>query len=461
MTMYFPTGVREGAVLSLDKEAAQGEVILGATFDYRIRVTNLTKNALEHVAVTETIDPSFKLASSVPAGRATDAGVRFDLGSLAVGESKVITLTGAATKTGSLQNCSSVTYDVACCFGLQVTQPALEISQTIAPAVVLSCDEFTAKVVVSNPGSGAARGVRLSNRLPEGVLTHDGKASLDHDFGTLEPGQSKEATFKLKAARAGSYSSVVEASANGGLAVKAVPASIKVVQPVLTVTSECPTGTQQLGRRGEFKFTVKNTGDAECKETKVTVALVGADFVSADNGGTHASGKVAWTLGALAPGQAKTVATTVRMMKPGTVSANAQASSRCAVDAVASCQCEVLGVADIGSLLTDDQGVRPVGEDQIYRCEVENQGQVDLTDVRVVATWPTELTFVGHGAKVQSAPAGNTITWNFGSLKPKQKVSWTLTLKASKAGEYVIHTSTSAKEIKNKMEMDEITTFVD
>jgi hypothetical protein len=85
---------------------------------------------------------------------------------------------------------------------------------------------------------------------------------------------------------------------------------------------------------------------------------------------------------------------------------------------------------------------------------------VDLTNVKVVATWPADLRFVSHDAKAQGSPTGNSITWDFGTLKPKQKVQWTI-LKAAKAGEYVLETTTTAKEIKNAMVQQEITTFVD
>jgi uncharacterized repeat protein (TIGR01451 family) len=461
-TVYFPSGARDGAVVGLKKEASTVEAIMGSPFDYRITVTNLTGNALDGVKVTESLDASYNFASSVPSGTRSGNSIVFDLGTLAPNESKTITLSGTGTKQGSITNCSSVAYNVASCWTVKVTQPGLTIAKTMTPGEVLSCDEIKAKVVVTNPGSGITRDVRMTDNLPAGLLTADGKSVVSFDFGALNPGQSKEHTFTLKASKAGTYNNEASCVAAGGLTAKSAPVSVVVKQPSLTLSAECPQGQQQLGRQGVFKYTVKNTSDVDCTGTTVTATMgAGPQFMSADNGGTNAGGKVTWSVGKLAAGESKTLSTTYRLMGAGSVTTNATATCRCAVEATASCSVLVMGVADIGSMLTDDEGVTPVGQNQVYRCEVENQGQVDLTDVKVVGSWPAELAFVAHGASVQAAPAGNTITWNFGTIKPKQKVTWTLTLKASKAGEFVIKTSTTAKEIKNVMNQDEITTFVD
>lgn len=461
-TAFFPGGAPEGAVLALDKEASAVEAIKGVPFDYRIKVTNVTQSVLENVRVTESLDPAYKLASSVPAGNRSASTITFDLGSLVAGEAKTITLTGTATKLGTMQNCSSVSYDLTACWSLEVTQPALSVAAMLVPGEVLACDDIAGKIVVNNPGTGTARGVKVVDKLPAGLMTTDGKNQIVHGFGDLEPGQTKEHTFTLKAAKAGTYRNEAEGTASGGLTAKSAPVSIKVVQPVLAVTAAAPAGSQQLGRRADFAFVVENTGDAPAVSTNVTVTMsAGVEFVASDTGAIAAGDKVAFNVGTLAAGEAKTLKVNYRLLRPGPVTAQVHASCHCAVDALASCSTDVVGVADIGSSLSDDEGVTPVGTSQVYRCSVENQGQVDLTDVQVAATWPTELAFVAHGAGAQAAPAGNAIIWKLGTLRPKQKIEWTLTLKSTKAGEYVLRTTTAAKEIKNKMTLEEITTFVD
>jgi uncharacterized repeat protein (TIGR01451 family) len=460
-TVYFPTGTANGAVLALAKEVTTQEAIVGVPFEYKIKLTNVTGNSLDGVKITESLDPGFNLESSTPNGARTGNVLAFDIGSLAPNESKTIVLKGTGAKAGVINNCSSVAYNVASCFTVKITQPSLAVTKTMSPETCLTCDEITAKIVVTNSGSGVARDVKVSDNLPAGLVTADGRAALNWDVGALNPGQSKEFDVKLKASKPGSYTNEANAMAAGGLNAKSKAVSVTVKQPAVTITAECPQGTQQLGRQGTFKFTVKNTSDVECTGTNVTAMVGPADFVSADNGGTNAAGKLTWSVGKLAAGESKVVSATYRLLTAGQVNAQASVSCRCAEVANANCSTAVQGVADIGSLLTDTAGVTPVGAPQVYTCEVENQGQVDLTDVTVVATWPAELQWVSHTAATKPTEGSNMATWNFGTVKQKQKVMWTFTLKATKAGEFKIHTSTSAKEIKNKMEQDEITTFVD
>jgi len=459
---WLPTGRSEGAILLIEKETESREVGVGAPFAYRVAVTNLTETALARVVLTETFDPAFTCTGAQPDGERGEGSLRFELGSLGPGQASTVSLTGTAARVGGLANRTSVAYEMVCALAVEVVQPALAVAAVQTPAIALACDDLVLEVVVTNPGTGTARDVRVHDRLPKGLLTADGEAEIEHDFGTLGAGERRTQTFKLRAGGAGSFTHEVEAKARGGLAAKAAPVSVKVVQPLLTVSAAGPAGTQQPGRRAEFTFTVANAGECECTETKAVVTLSGGvELIAADHGGTLLGDAVTWQLGTIPAGQARTLTVACRLPPPGSVTANLKASARGAVEALASCAADVVGMPDIGSHLGDDGGVTPVGRDQVYRCEVENQGQVDLTDVRVVALWPTELQFVGHTAASQSVPEGNTITWKVGTLAPKQKLAWSLTLKAKKAGEYVIRTTTTAKEIKNRMTMEEITTFVD
>jgi hypothetical protein len=104
---------------------------------------------------------------------------------------------------------------------------------------------------------------------------------------------------------------------------------VTIKQPALTLTAECPAGVQQLGRQGVFKYTVKNTSDVECAGTAISATMsAGPQFMSADNGGTSAGGKLIWSIGKLAAGESKTVSATYRLMGAGQVTTNATARWR-------------------------------------------------------------------------------------------------------------------------------------
>jgi uncharacterized repeat protein (TIGR01451 family) len=332
------------------------------------------------------------------------------------------------------------------------------------PAEGTPCDEYTAKIVVSNSGSGEARGVKLSDELPAGLTTRDGKSMVSHNVGTLGAGESKEFSFPIKATKAGQFSNFATASADGGLTAKSTPVSIQVRQPALAVNVECPTGPIQMGKTGAFKFSVKNTSDTAVTNAQLVTTIAGgaARFASAEHGLTDTNGKISWKIGSIPAGGEKVFTASYRLMAAGTVKAQASATGYCVTQVDKDCTTTVVGVADIGTLLTDSQGVTLVGDPQEYTLEVENQGQVDLTNVKVVVNWPAELSFVSATLTGrQPTMAGNSATFDVGVVKVGEKKRWTVSLAASKAGEYVISTVTTAKEIKNPTNQEEITTFVD
>src|SRR6185295_4732612 len=112
----------------------------------------------------------------------------------------------------------------------------------------------------------------------------------------------------------------------------------------------------------------------------------GITFVSADSGGTATAAAVTWNVGTLAPKDCKTFSYTVRTVGAGELRTTATASCTCAAQVSDGCTVPVRGVPDIGTFLTDDDGVVQVGETHIFHYDVKNQGQVDLTNVKSVLT---------------------------------------------------------------------------
>jgi uncharacterized repeat protein (TIGR01451 family) len=216
-----------------------------------------------------------------------------------------------------------------------------------------------------------------------------------------------------------------------------------------------------IGRTGTYKFTVSNKGDAPAANAVLNVAIpTSMKFKSADNGGAASGDRLTYNLGTLAPNETRTLTASYSNSGAGVVTARAQLIAACATEVRDSCETTVQGVADIGTLLTDDVGVTTVGEDQVYRCEVKNQGQLDLTNVTVVATWPSELEWIKTDVTGTTA-AGTKATFALGTVKVGELRKFNFTLKAKTAGEYKINTVTTAKEIKNPMSQDEVTTFID
>lgn len=455
-TMAFPTGDPNSSALMLT-EVAPRMVRAGSNYQTKVYVCNLTNGVLQNVVLTQEQISNFEVAASSPAAsRANDGSLIWSLGSLGPGESQVVTLEGKAGGVGQATTCMSVTYNNSLCSTVQIVQPQLAITKAITPTAILNCDPISMNITVQNTGSGPADNVKISDNLPEGLTTTDGQRVVSINVGTLAAGESKPYTVALKAAKTGKFDNKASVVADGGLTAESQTVSTVVTQPVLTIACKSPERVF-LGREVAYQFTVTNTGDAACENTTVAVTLpAGATNVRMSDNGAAGS----WNLGALAPKASKVL--TVNFTPTGgagsNVSVSATAACKCAAPATTTCSTNVFGLPDIGTLVTDDDGVVPVGQNHTYRVEVDNQGQVNLTNVKMVVTLPEGMTFVSSATG--KSIGGNKVEFNFGTVTPGQRPAATMVVKASKAGELLVIGETTCAEIRTPIRDDELTVFV-
>lgn len=459
--VYYPCGDSSCAVLKLER-MYPSEVVVGQAFDYTIVATNVAGFPIDNVVIDELVPQGFRMTGSQPAGAANGSMMSFDLGRLNPNESKSIKVSGTAGDIARIVSCATASYTIPICQEIAVVKPALAITKS-APAEAMVCDTIPVKIVVSNTGTGRTRNVKVTDNLPAGLTTTDGKSSYTMDVGELAPGQSREMTFNAKVTKTGSYANTATATADGGMTASSNTTTTVFKAPVLTIKAECG-GNILLGRAATFKFTVCNTGDATCADTKVTVNIpAGATFTSADNGGAASGSNVVWNIGALAPGACKTVSYVARAGGAGALTATATATCTCAAAVTGTCTINVTGTPDIGTLLDDQDGVVLVGDPHVYRYEVQNQGQVDLTNTKVVITLPEGVEFVSSNAPKAPAISGRTLTFTgvAGVLKPGDRPSFTMTVKSTTPGEKLIISETTTDQIKTPIRDDELTVFVE
>lgn len=459
-SMAFPTGDRETSVVLLERRMPR-EVVVGQPLSYEIRVTNLTSNQLKEVVVRDQCADNFTLVDSNPPARVTPPALLvWQIGDLGAGATKSITVNGRITKAGAFTSCADVSYNSLLCDTAVVVQPGLKIDLTQTPEAII-CDNVCAKITVSNTGTGVTRNVKVNYNLPAGWTTTDGRTSVAYAIDALGPGESRVFDVCGKSSRTGQFSGKATATADMGLTAESGAATSVVRQPVLAIKAECPP-SGLIGRSYTFKFTVRNTGDAPSNNTVVTAPLpAGTAFVSADNNGAASREAVTWNLGALRPNDSRTVSYTVRADKAGVLVASASAVGACATQVTDRCQTQAVGVPDIGTLLTDTEGVVLVGNPHVFRYEVMNQGQVDLTNVKVVARLDDGLEFVSSTAPGQPVVRGKVVEFSLGTVPIGQRRSFTITTRGTKAGNLFIATETSATEIPRPNISNEQVNYID
>jgi uncharacterized repeat protein (TIGR01451 family) len=439
--MFLPTGDRGSSAISLCCKMP-AEVTAGQNFTYDIEVCNLTSMTLSSVNVSYTLDGA-KIVSSDP----SMGSGGFVVGDLAPKACKTIKVTANAGAVGTVKGCMSATWMNALCCGTNVVAPALKLVKSVTPSDITPCDTVTYTLTVSNTGTGSATNVKIMDDLPAG-LTSDGKSALSWDVGLLGAGQSQTRTFTAKAGKTGSYANHARAAADNNLSATSNDVSISVKAPVLAISKVCPTKVF-IGRPSVFKITVSNKGDAPAANTVVEDTLpAGLTFASASDGGAAAGGKVTWNLGTLAPGASKELTVNCTGGAVGSVQNSCTARCTCAEQVTANCSTSFEGVPDIGTSIIDDTGVVAMGQEHVFHYRVRNQGQIDLTNVKMVAELDSGLDFKRSTFAGASA-AGNKVTFNVGTLKVGGEVLIDIICTGSKTGELVIRTTTTCDQTKD------------
>jgi uncharacterized repeat protein (TIGR01451 family) len=474
-SLAFPTGNRATSSLLVERMSPP-EVRLGEPYEYQIKVTNLTDAALSGVVVREKLPADFNIGRAEPQAKVDGDTRIFELGELPPKQSKMIRISGTPSKAGNIDSCVAVAYTPMLCSSTSVINPLLKLTK-VATKDTDICDPVVVKYTVSNIGTGTERNVRIEEKLPEGLTTEDGRNSVAVDVGDLAEGKSKEFPVRLKAARAGTFSS--EASVRGG-GKKVVSDKVDIIvhQPKLEVTLQ-GSSSEYLNKRSIYRAIVKNVGDASARHVMVRLDSGGrAEMVSAapaegvyekpgdavhdvinDINRTPApAGTISRSptsapdnskdLGTLAPGDARTVEFNLRMMREGEVRLTAYASAECAPAVETTLATNVGTMPALRLEVVDVEDAIKIGENVIYRITVKNQGSGDDQDIHIVATLPDEETFVSTSGPTNARADGQVITFEpLSKLEPDKTAEWRVVAKAGRAGDVRFEVKLTSKSL--------------
>lgn len=459
LSLAYPTGDPKTSALTIEK-ILPGSVQVGQEFTYEIKVDNLTNGPLDGVTVTDPMPTNFKVASTKPEYDAISGGVAtWNLDTIPANGSTSIFVTGSATETGAIRQCASVSYVPKLCSVIPVVQPALQLVVD-GPDQVMLCDTIPVKFTVTNTGSGLARNVVITEKLPANLKTEAGSDSITVNAGDIAAGKSKVANVILKASSKGAYVYNGNAAGDGGLKADAKDDKTVVLEPVLTVKATGPEKTF-IGRDFCHEFTVTNTGDGVSANTRLeTTVPAGAKLTDAKASASVRNGKVAWNIGTLEPGASKKVQVCYSTDAGGSFSTIGTVTGKCAKAAQASSKTAVVGIPAILIEVVDVLDPIEVGDDVEYIITVTNQGSANGTNIAIKCSMEDTMQHVSSGGATSSTVAGKGIT--FGALKslaPKAKATWRVKVKAVKAGDVRFKVSMTSDQLNRPVEETESTNF--
>ncbi len=449
----------EGAqspTLTIEKNAP-AEIQVGKPAVFTVRVRN-TGNVTAHgVEVHDEVPKGTQLVSTTPQARRDANGLVFDLGTMKPGQESLVEIQLMPVSEGEIGSLATVHFKAEASVRTVATKPELAIEVT-APEKVMIGTEAVLHIKVSNPGTGAASGVVLVERVPQN-FRHAAGEELEFEVGSLKPGESKELELGLTAAAAGPVTNVIVARGDSNLRVEA-KAPLTVIAPALKVGMSGPK-KRFLERNATYTITLSNPGTAAAHQVELVSALPkGLKFVSANNAGQYdaATHSVYWSLEELPPQETGSVTLVAQPLESGEHRIQVKGQARQGLADQYEETISVEGVAAIQFELVDVQDPVEVGGQTTYEIRVTNSGSKAATNLRLVALLPAELKAVSAEGPAPHVVDGQRILFEpLRSLAPKADTSYTIKVQAQQPGDLRLRVQVVADEIRTPITKEEST----
>lgn len=201
---------------------------------------------------------------------------------------------------------------------------------------------------------------------------------------------------------------------------------------------------QAINVPAHYFITVANAGKAAATNVMVSSVIPeGMKFVRAEQGGKLAGNQVAWLLGTLEPGAAKTVELFLQTNAAGEVCLKARALADKGLSAEAEFCTTFGGASALGLEMIDRQDPVKLGDDTSYSILVTNQGKVPITNLRIKAFLPEGLVLVRakgpadpHKDLGAKTPDGQPLDFDpLPSLAPGASVEYEVFVAAAQVGD--------------------------
>gem|GEM_PF-443391 len=424
-------------------------VTAGQTVTYEISYRNAGNENLANAVLTDHVPLVFQSQPIVIGGGgsydAATGDITWNLGELVAGmpaatQTFSVTVPTGTANGANISNTATLSGDNAPSISTAAplivrAAPRLTLSKD-APAFANAGAMVTYRLDYQNTGNDTAYNAAITDYLPSqvdfssatGNYAYNG-ATLTWTLGDLAPGSGGSVSYVARVqspiANGTEIVNTAVIQALNGLPVGAIAATQAVSAAVLTLDKVAPSHVAAGGRL-LYQLTCRNVGTDKADSVILTDQLP-ADtvFVSASDGGSHAGGVIAWSLGSIPAGDSRTVLAEADADSPlanGTFLVNT-ASARSATTAPVSA---LAGTTVISApiLSVTKKADPPVavasGQQVLYTITYANTGNEDslntvLTDLIPGNTVKPPILWTGAGYANWDATTG-LLTWNLGTV---------------------------------------------
>jgi hypothetical protein len=436
-TLDLSSGASGEGTLLIEK-VMPSKVTVGKPFEYTLHITNRTGCPFADVVLREKFPDKYEMLKASPEPAKVSGGTaEWVVGELGPKETRVFTIQGTAQEISPMLACTRATYVPMLCVGPETTASGLKLTLE-APDQATVCDGIAEKIKIENTGAEPMEDINISQALPEGLTTAEGKNALEIRAGKLAGHERKTFDVKLKAQKAGSYLHKVRAVASNGLSISAAPVTTVVKQPALKIAMSGPEKIF-MTRDADFKITVENTGNADTADTAVSVKVpAGMKFVSASSGGALSGESVIWALGTLAAPKPVSLSLTCKGLASGPVQMVATAKGVCCQEVSATAKIDIQGIPAILLEEVDAEDPIKVGGVEKFRVTVTNQGSAPDAHIVLKVNLEKNFDYASSSGPTQAkAESAKSIEFApLASLAPGQKAAWEVLAKAVEEGDH-------------------------
>ncbi len=445
------------ASVEIEKQAPE-EIQIGKPAVFVVLVKNTGRVPATDVEVIDLVPKGTRLLQTRPAARVQPGGrVVWQLDVLQPGEQRQVQMEVLPLVEGEVGSVATVRYSAASSARTVATRPELRV-QVQAPRKVHIGQEVTLQITITNPGTGPATGVILTEHVPEG-LQHPIGNVLEYEVGDLKPKETRQLELTLKAVKPGRLINHLVARGDGQLRDEARN-PIEVIAPALQVAVKGPR-FRYLEREATYQITISNPGTAPAKEIELAAQIPpGFKFLEANNYGEFDANTrtVYWSLVELPPGQSGTVTLRLRPEESGQRELLVEAKAQHDLIHRVQHRIKVEGVAALRFEVADIDDPVEVGGETFYEITVVNQGTKAATDVQLVALLPEGLQPIGAEGPVRFRIAGRQVLFDrLPRLSPKAQTTYRIRVRGVRAGDHRIRVQMVSAELRAPVVKEEST----
>ena len=455
-SMSFPTGVRGHDGLLLEK-IVPSEMMVGQSFTYEYRVTNLTSYPIHMVRVMDQASGGLNVEKADPQPVSSSGGILvWELGNIEANGSQKIRVQGSASDEGVVSTCGWATYSPVLCEPIRIVKASLQVAKS-GPSEASICDPLNYEIAVKNNGSSTLTEVQIVDEMQEG-LSANGQQQVAFNVGTLEPGEVRQVTVNARASRTGTFTNRVRVTSAQGVDGED-QVTTRISAPALQIGCEAPE-VRFIGRPVEVCFNVNNPGSAPAGNTIVeTIIPAGASVQGVTDGGRVVGDRIQWNLGDLGAGDGKTVCARYTFATRGTFRFAGQVRAGCLEPVSTICETQVRGVPGVLLEVIDIDDPIEVGATDTYEISVTNQGTAVDSNILIECRLEESQQFISASGATQGAEVEPRVVrfQPLPTLDPKQTATWRVKVKALVAEDVRFRVILTTDQISRPVEETEAT----